>query len=180
MLCESLQVLTGKNDQFFHPPSAKNRTIVTGFTDRHVTQPATIVCLKTCCCFFKQVPINKFVLKYPIWGSVLSSKPLLFLHHLSVWPPFLSVPRYDCCVPSSHPSFCILVKHGPSQQSSKKEYKPWKWGATARYYVSPTKTMLPKKSVPRSSRQSDHTKTSWPWYRDADCSGMVMSPVHQV
>ena len=30
-------------------------------------------------------------------------------------------------------------------------------------YVSLTKTMLPvKKSVPRSNRQSDHTKTSWP------------------
>ena len=26
----------------------------------------------------------------------------------------------------------------------------------------------------------DHTKTSWPWQRDANCSGMVMSHVHQV
>ena len=32
----------------------------------------------------------------------------------------------------------------------------------------------------RSSRQSDHTKTSWPSKRDANCSDMVMSPVHQV
>ena len=33
--------------------------------------------------------------------------------------------------------------------------------ATARYYTSHTKTMLPtRKSVPRSSRQSDHTKTA--------------------
>ena len=32
---------------------------------------------------------------------------------------------------------------------------------TARYYASPTKTMLPtRKSVPRSSWQSDHMKTS--------------------
>ena len=31
-----------------------------------------------------------------------------------------------------HTSFCMLVIHGPSQQSSKEEYKPWKWGATAR------------------------------------------------
>ena len=32
--------------------------------------------------------------------------------------------------------------------------------------------MLPtRKSVPRSSRQSDHTKTSWPSWRDANCSG---------
>ena len=35
--------------------------------------------------------------------------------------------------------------------------------STARYYASHTKTMLPtRKSVPRSSRQSDHTKTYWP------------------
>ena len=25
-----------------------------------------------------------------------------------------------------HPSSCMLVNHGPSQQSSKEEYKPWK------------------------------------------------------
>ena len=38
----------------------------------------------------------------------------------------------------------------------------WKWGAIARYYTSHTKTMLPmRKSVPRSSWQSDHTKTAW-------------------
>ena len=44
----------------------------------------------------------------------------------------------------------------------KEEYKPWKWGTIAKYYASHTKTMLPtKKSVPRSSKQSDHMKT-WP------------------
>ena len=26
----------------------------------------------------------------------------------------------------SHPSSCTLVNHGPSQQNSKEEYKPWK------------------------------------------------------
>ena len=52
--------------------------------------------------------------------------------------------------------------------------------ATARYYTSHTKTMLPtRKSVPRSSRQFDHTKT-WPSWRDANCSGMDMYPVHQL
>ena len=30
---------------------------------------------------------------------------------------FLSVPRYNWCVPLSHPSSCMLVNHGPSQQS---------------------------------------------------------------
>ena len=75
---------------------------------------------------------------------------------------FLSVPRFNWCALLSHPSSCMLVNHGPSQQSSREEYKPCKWCATARYYASHTKTMLPKrKSVPRSSRQSDHTMTSW-------------------
>ena len=42
----------------------------------------------------------------------------------------------------------MLVNHGPSQQCSKEEYKPWKWGATASYYTSHAKTMLPtRKSV---------------------------------
>ena len=46
--------------------------------------------------------------------------------------------------------FCMLVYHGPSQQNCKVEYNPWKWGATARYYTSHTKTMLPtRKSVQR-------------------------------
>ena len=73
------------------------------------------------------------------------------------------------------------LNHGPSKQSSKEEYRPRKWGATARYYASHTKTMLPtRKSVPRSSRQLDHTKTSWPSETDANCSGMVMPPIPQV
>ena len=80
-----------------------------------------------------------------------------------------------------HASSCMLVDHGPSKQSSKEEYKPWKWGATARYYASHTKAMLPtRKSVPRSSRQLDHMKTSWPSLRDASCSGMDMFPIHQI
>ena len=40
------------------------------------------------------------------------------------------------------------VNHGPSRQIFEKEYKPWKRVATARYYT--------RKSVQRSSRQSDH------------------------
>ena len=30
------------------------------------------------------------------------------------------------CASLSHPSSCMLVNHGPSQQSSKEEYKSWK------------------------------------------------------
>ena len=79
----------------------------------------------------------------------------------------------------SHSLSCMLVNHGLSQQSCREEYEPWKWGATARYYTSHTKTMLPtRKYVPRSSRQLSHEdlltiiKPNW--------SGMDMSPVHQV
>ena len=48
---------------------------------------------------------------------------------------FFSVPRYDWCTPLSHPSSSMLVNHGPSQQSSKEEYKPWKWGGAAWYHT---------------------------------------------
>ena len=75
---------------------------------------------------------------------------------------FLSVPSYDWCTPLSHPSSCMLVNHEPLQKSFK-EYKLWKRGVIARCYASHTKTMLPtRKSMPRSSRQLDHTQTSWP------------------
>ena len=54
----------------------------------------------------------------------------------------------------------MLANHGSSQQSCKEEYEPWKWDAAARYYASHTKTTsATRKSVPRSSRQSDQTKT---------------------
>ena len=57
---------------------------------------------------------------------------------------------------------------------------PWKWGATARYYASRIEATLPtRKSVPRSSWQSNHTQT-WPSQRDANLNGMDMSPAHQV
>ena len=52
---------------------------------------------------------------------------------------------------------------------------------TSHTNTSHTKTMLPtRKSVPRSRRQLDHMKISRRSWRDANCSGMAMSPVHQV
>ena len=43
----------------------------------------------------------------------------------------------------------MLVNHGPSQQICKEEHKPWRGDATARYFTSHTKTVLPtRKSVP--------------------------------
>ena len=72
---------------------------------------------------------------------------------------FLSVSRYDWCAPLSHPSSCMLVNHGPSRQSSKEEYKPWKWGAATRCRASHTKKMLPtRKSVPRYGKKTRQTE----------------------
>ena len=82
---------------------------------------------------------------------------------------FLLVPRYNWRAPLSHSSSCMLVNNGPSLQSSKEEHQPWKWGATTRYHASHTKTMLPtKESMLIFSRQSDHTKTSWRSWRNAN------------
>ena len=67
---------------------------------------------------------------------------------------FLSVPRYDSCAPLSHPSSCMLVNHGPSQQRSKEEYKPWKRGATARHYTSHTKDHVTNEEVRAKIQQA--------------------------
>ena len=84
----------------------------------------------------------------------------------------------------THPSSCMLLNHGSSQQSSKEEYKPRKWGATARYYTSHTKTMYcsyisTSCSILPSSPPSA-TFSKWMLYHNANCSGMVMFPVQQV
>ena len=47
-------------------------------------------------------------------------------------------------------------------------------------YGCSNNSMQQHQSVPRSSRQSDHTKTSWPSERDVNLSIMDMSSVHQV
>ena len=51
-------------------------------------------------------------------------------------------------------SSCMLVNHGPSQQSFKEEYKPWKWGATAKYYSSHTKDHVTNGEVPAKIQQA--------------------------
>ena len=47
----------------------------------------------------------------------------------------------------------MLVNHGPSQQSSKEEYKPWKCGATTRYYASHTKNHVTNEEVSAKIQQ---------------------------
>ena len=79
---------------------------------------------------------------------------------------FFSIPRDNWCAPLSHPSSCILVNHGPSQQSCKEEHshKLRKWGATTRYYASHTKTMSPRGSLcqdpagSQTTQRPDHHK----------------------
>ena len=85
---------------------------------------------------------------------------------------FLSIPRYDLCASLLHPSSCMLVNHGPSQQSSQEEYKPWKWGVTAQrpYY---------QRRSPRQDSAGNRTTRRPPDPRK-ECSSMVLSPVHQV
>ena len=69
-----------------------------------------------------------------------------------------SCPLCKCHI---HLPVCFWIMD-PHSRAPKKKYKPWKWGATARYDTTHTKTILPRrKSVPRSCRQLDHRKTSW-------------------
>ena len=64
--------------------------------------------------------------------------------------------------PLSHPTSCMFVNHGPSQQSSKEEYKPWKWGATARYYI-----LIQRPCYPRGSTCQDPAG-NWTTRRPSD------------
>ena len=112
--------------------------------------------------------------------SCILSISLIKKNLILFWGIFLQFQASSDALPCQIHFFCMLVNHGPSQQSSN-IYKPWKWGVTARYYTSHAKTMLPtRKSVPRSGRQSGHTKTSWSSERDANWSGMDRISVHRV
>ena len=63
-------------------------------------------------------------------------------------------------------SSCMLVNHGPSQQSFKEEYKPWKWGATAKYYASHTNTMLPVRNLCQDPAGNQTTRRSPDHYKE--------------
>ena len=75
----------------------------------------------------------------------------------------LSVPRYNWCAPLSHPSFCMhACKSWTLTAQLQRRIQAKEMRCYRSYYTYHTKTMLPmRKSVPRSSRQSDHMKTSW-------------------
>ena len=127
---------------------------------------------------------------FVFWGSnqfgvtrvFLSSFVLFWVETSLEWQEYFSRFQDTTGALPCHVHLPVFLWIMDSHSSApKKKYKSWEWGTTARYYASHTKTMLPtRKSMPRSSRQSDHTKTSWPWKRYANCSGMVMSHVHQV
>ena len=48
----------------------------------------------------------------------------------------------------------MLVNHGPSQHSSKEEYKPWKWVVSARYYASHKKDYVTNEEIRAKIQQA--------------------------
>ena len=100
---------------------------------------------------------------------------------------FFLDPGYDRCAPGSHPSSCMLVNHGPSQQSSEEEYKPWKWGAAARYYAliqrpyyrraSPCRDPTGNRTTRRSPDDRKETQTEW--YRHVSRSSGLAKTILQ-
>ena len=52
----------------------------------------------------------------------------------------------DALLCHTHLSVCLWIMDN-SQQSSEEEYKPWKWGATARYYASNTRPCYQRGSL---------------------------------
>ena len=86
----------------------------------------------------------------------------VYLNQFGLTRVFLSAPRYDWCAPLSHPSSCMLVNHGPSQQSSKEEHKPWKWGAT-----QDTTPLIQRPCYQRGSQCQDPAG-NWTTWRSPD------------
>ena len=72
----------------------------------------------------------------------------------------------------------MLVNHGPSQQSSKEEYKPWKWSATTRYYASHTKTMLPTRKAFAKIQQVNGPHVRSPGHRKETQAAVVAGLVN--
>ena len=102
---------------------------------------------------------------------------------------FLSTLRYDWCAPLSHPSSCMFVNFEPSQQSSKEEYKPWKWGATARYYASYTIDLVTNEEVHAKIQQAigphEYLLTivkrhKLQWHGQVSCSSGLAKTILQV
>ena len=85
--------------------------------------------------------------------------------------------KYLCSVTFKdplHPSSCMLVTQGPSQQSSKGEYKPWKWGSTARYYATHTITTLPHEDLLTIVK-----RRKLKWYGHVSCSSCLAKTILQ-
>ena len=76
---------------------------------------------------------------------------------------FLSAPRHDWCTPLSHTSSCMLVIHGPSQQSSKEEYKPWKWQRPCYQRGSPCQDPAGNWTTWRSANDRKEMQTAVVW-----------------
>ena len=90
------------------------------------------------------------------WGTVFPPRRLFVIWWLVFYHDTSSqFPDMTGCAALSHPSSCMLVNYGPSQQSCKEEYKPWKWCDAARYYASHKKKALRKNCYQRGSPYQD-------------------------
>ena len=89
---------------------------------------------------------------------------------------------FQFLVPSTRLTIFFLRGLHSSQQSSKEEYKPWKWGATARYHASHTKTIIITNEEVRPKIQQAIGPYEDPLtiVKRRKLNGMVMSPVNQV
>ena len=72
--------------------------------------------------------------------------------HTISWPHLKT--RQSAQVPPVSAKGFFIFLGTTSQQSSKEEYEPWKWGATARYYASHTKTHVTNEEVPAKIQQA--------------------------
>ena len=80
----------------------------------------------------------------------------------------------------------MLVNHGPSQQSSKEEHKPWKFGATARYYLykdcvtnEEVQATIQQKIKPHKDLLTIVKRHRWQWYEHVSHSSGLAKTILQ-
>ena len=88
---------------------------------------------------------------------------------------------FPCCI---HLPVCLWIMDPHSKDPKKNTIKPWKWGATARYYTSQTKTMLPMSKIQQASRPHEDLLTilrrrKLQWYGHVSCSSGLAKTILQ-
>ena len=69
----------------------------------------------------------------------------------------------------------MLVNHGFSQQSSNEEHKPWKWGATAKYYTSHVQRSCHQRGSPCQDARGNQTPQRPPHHRKETLAEVVLT-----